>query len=241
MRHVHAAVFGGGAHLRAHVLLVQMQRVRAEGLRHGQALGHAVDREHVRGADRARGLNGAQPDRAETQHRGDVAGAQAALHDRVEAGSHHVAGEQRDVVAHALGDAPQHEVGVRHERLVGLRPLERAEGGAVAEGTRLHAAVVVAAPAEEAHAACALKAAEHAVADRHARDRVADGEHRADVLVADREARFDLHAPVEDVQVRAAYARGLDAHDRVFGVDQLGLRALLDAHHAGRLEGHSSH
>ena len=76
---------------------------------------------------------------------------------------------------------------------------------------------------------------------RHARDRVAGRDDRADVLVADREARLDLHAAVEDVQVRAAHARRLDPDDRVVGVEQLGLGAILDADHAGGLEGDGSH
>ena len=104
---------------------------------------------------------------------------------------------------------------MRHERHVGLRALQRAERRAVAERARVLAAVVEALQAEEAFAAGGLKAAEHAVADGHARDRVARRDDGADVLVADREARLDLHAPVVDVQVRAAHAGRVDAHDRV--------------------------
>ena len=92
--------------------------------------------------------------------------------------------------------------------------------------------MVEAAPAEEAAAARGLKAAEHAVADRHARDPIAGRDDGPDVLVPDREAGFDLHATVVDVQVRAANAGRLDPHDRVFGIDRLGLGALLDAHDA---------
>jgi hypothetical protein len=46
---------------------------------------------------------------------------------------------------------------------------------------------------------------------------------------------------VEDVQVAAADAGGLDADDRVAGVLQLGVRALVDADLAGRLEGDRTH
>jgi hypothetical protein len=46
---------------------------------------------------------------------------------------------------------------------------------------------------------------------------------------------------VEDVEVRPAHAGGVDAHDRVVSVDQLGLCSLLDADHAGGLEGDCSH
>ena len=60
-------------------------------------------------------------------------GLDAALGDRVVAGAHHVAGEQRDVVGDALGHLAQRQVGHRHERLLGLRALQRAEQLAVAE------------------------------------------------------------------------------------------------------------
>ncbi len=120
----------------ARVVVVQVHGLGAEGCRHRQPLGHGVDRDHVRRAGGPRGLHGAQADRAEAEHRSDVAGAQAAVDDGVKAGAHDVAGEQRDVVAHALRDLAQHEVGVGHERALGLGALQRAERGAVAEGPR---------------------------------------------------------------------------------------------------------
>jgi hypothetical protein len=159
----------------------------------------------------------------------------------VKAGAHHVAREQRHVAAHAVGDAAQREVGVRHERELGLGAGQRAERGAVAERARLLAAVEVARPAQAAGATGDLEAAEHAVADGDAVDRVAGGHHGADVLVADDEAGLDRDAPVEDVQVAAADAGRLDADDRVAGRLQLGVRALLDAHLAWLLEGHGVH
>ena len=130
---------------------------------------------------------------------------------------------------------------MRHEHLLGLRALERAERLAVAEDAALVALVEVAAAAEEAVAAGRAVAAEHAVALRHLGHAVARRDHRADELVAEREARLDLDAPVVDVQVRAAHAGGLDAHDRVVALDQLGLGPLLDPHLAGGLEGHRLH
>jgi hypothetical protein len=77
--------------------------------------------------------------------------------------------------------------------------------------------VEVAVAAEVTRAAGDLEAAEHLVADGDAGHSVADGLDRADVLVADREPGLDLHAPVEDVQVRTADAGGLDADDRIVG------------------------
>jgi hypothetical protein len=63
-----------------------------------------------------------------------IANTCAARVDGVKAGAHHVAREQRGVAAHALRHAPQHEVGARDERHLGLCALQRAERGAMAEG-----------------------------------------------------------------------------------------------------------
>ena len=218
-----------------------MHRLRAESLRHRQALRHRVDRDHVGRPHGSRRLDGAQPDGPEPQHGGHVAGTQAARVDGVKARANHVSGEQRRVGAHSLGHSPQHEVRSRHQRHLGLRALERAERRPVPERARLKAALVLAAAAEEAAAAGRVEAAEHPVADRDARDRVARSDDGAYVLVPDREARFDGHAAVVDVQVRAAHAARLNANDCVFGIDRLGLGALLDADHARGLEGHGSH
>ena len=142
---------------------------------------------------------------------------------------------------HALGHTPQHEVGVGDQGHLGLGPLQRPERGPVAEGARVHAAVVETAAAEEAVAVGRLEAAQHAVADRHALDLIAGRDDRADVLVADREAGLDLDAPVVDVQVRAAHAAELDPHDRVGRGLRLGLGALLERDDAGGLEGDRTH
>ena len=120
-------------------------------------------------------------------------------------------------------------------------PCSAAEGGAVAEGPRALALVVVAGAARAADGAGHLEAAEDAVADRDRAHRVAGRHDGADVLVADGEARLDGHAAVEDVQVAAAHAGGLDADDRVVGGLQLGVGALVDAHLARRLEGDRVH
>ncbi len=197
--------------------------------------------DHVRGAHCEGGLHSAQPDRPEAKHGCRIAGLQAAFGGGVVAGAHHVAGEQRDVIAHALGHLAQHQVGARHERLLGLRALQRAERRAVPERARGVALVKQATQAEEAMPAGGLKAAEHAVADAHLVHLIADGGDRADVLVPDRKARFDLHATVVDVQVRATHAARLDADDRVCRLEQLGLGDVLDANFPGRLEGDGTH
>ena len=198
--------------------------------------GTRVDRDHLGGAGGLGRLDGAQADRAEAEHGHGVAGPHAGLVDRVPAGAHHVAGEQGGVVGHALGHAPQGQVGVRDEHLVGLGALERAERLAVAEHAALVALVEVAAAAEEALAAGRAVAAQHAVALGHLGHAVARRDHRAHELVAEREAGLDLHAPVVDVQVRAADAGGLHPHHRVVALEQLRLGPLLEPDLARCLE-----
>ena len=130
---------------------------------------------------------------------------------------------------------------MRHQHLLGLRALERPERLAVPEHPALVALVEVAAAAEEALAAGRAVAAQHPVALGHLRHAVAGGDDRADELVADREARLDLDAPVVDVQVRPAHAGRLDPHDRVVALEQLGLGPLVHPHLARRLESHGLH
>ena len=83
--------------------------------------------------------------------------------------------------------------------------------------------------------------AEHAVGDGDPGDRVADRQHRPDVLVADRRPRLDRHAAVVDVEVGAADAGRLDPDDRLVGVLEPWLGSLLDPHLARRLESHRPH
>ena len=130
---------------------------------------------------------------------------------------------------------------MRHEHLLGLRALERAERLAVAEDPALVALVEVAAAAEEAVAAGRAVAAQHAVALGHVGHAVARRDDGPDELVPEREARLDHDPAVVDVQIGAADAGRLDAHDGVVALEQLRLGALLDPDLAGRLEGHGLH
>jgi hypothetical protein len=161
--------------------------------------------------------------------------------DGVVARPHHVAGEEGDVVGQPVGHWAQREVGVGDEHRVGLGPLQVAEHISVPEDTPVVALVEVAAAAEEAIAASRAVAAEDAVALLDPTHAVADGRDRADVLVADREARRDLNPAVVDMEVGAADAARLDADDRIAGLDDLGVGALLDRDLAGGLEGDGSH
>src|SRR5262249_8219292 len=200
-----------------------------------------IDRDHVRRARRPRRLERAQAHGPQAEHGDHLAGAQPALEHRVVAGAHHVPGEQRDLIAHPLGHLSQHEVGVRHQRPLGLRALERAQRGPVSEGARLIALVKPPAPAEEAASAGRLKAPQHAVANLHLADVCADRGDVAHVLVADPEARIDLHPAVVDVPLSAAYAAGLALDDRVCVVQELRRGHLLHEPLAGGLEGDCAH
>src|SRR5688500_10998245 len=111
----------------------------------------------------------------------------------------------------------------------------------MAEHARLVAFHVPAAHAEEAPSAGRVEAAEDAVALGDAGDLIACRQHRADELVADREARIDLDPAVVDVEVGPADAGRLDLDDRVVGRLQLGFRLVVDAHLMGRLERDRAH
>ncbi len=187
------------------------------------------------------GLDRAEPDRAEAEDRRALALGEGPGVDRVEAGPHHVAGEEGDVVGEPLGDPPEGEVRVRDEDQLRLGALERAEGLPVPEDARVVALVELAALAEEALAAGGAVGAEHPVPHRHPADLVAGGDHLADVLVADHEAGLDLDPAVVDVEVGAADAARLDPDDRVVRSEQLGVGDLVDPDLARRLEGDRSH
>ncbi len=187
------------------------------------------------------GLHRAQPHRPHAEDRRGLPLRQRPRVDRVEARPHHVAREQGDLVGEPLRHLAQGEVGVRHQHLLGLGALQRAERRPVAVDAGLVALVELLAPAEEALAAGGRVGAEHPIPDGDARHLVARGDHLADELVADHESGLDLHAAVVDVEVRAADPARLDADDRVVRGEQLGLGDFVHPDLAGRLEGHGAH
>ena len=240
-RRVDAAPLGRRLDRGSGILLGEVDRLGAERPGEVETLGDRVDSDHPLGAACQRRLDRAQADRAEAEDGGGGARLDAGLGDRVPARSHHVAGEQGDVVGHPRRHMAQGEVRVGHEQQLRLGAGQRAKGRAVAEDPPVVALVEVPASAEEALAAGGAVGAEHAVALADAADAVARGDHGADVLVADHEPGLDRDPTVVDVQVRAADAARLDADDRLVGAGQLGLGDLVDAHLAGGLEGHRSH
>ena len=218
-----------------------MHRGGAEAPRHLQPLLHRVDREDLRGPRGHGRLHCAKSHRAQAQHRYGVARSQPRVGDGVVTGTHHVAGEQRHLVGHALRHPAKGEVGARHEQLLSLGPLQIAEVGAVAEGAAALTAMVVAAQAGAAGGAGNVEAAENPVANGHPLHIGPRGEHRADELVADRETGLDRHAPVVDVEVRAADPARLDPHHRLVRSADLRVRLLVDPNLSGSLKGDRSH
>jgi hypothetical protein len=161
--------------------------------------------------------------------------------DRVVAGPHHVAGEERHLVRHPLRHPPQGQVRPRHQQLLGLGALQVAEVGAVAEGLAVVAAVVVAAQARDAGRAGGVEAAEHALADGDPVDAGTGGEDRADELMPDRKAGLHGHPPMKDVQIRPADPARLDPHHRIVGSPNLRIGLLLDPNLPGSLKRNRAH
>ena len=193
------------------------------------------------GPGRLGSLNGAEPDRAHAEDRHGLAVGERPRVDRMEASAHHVACEEGDIVGDPLRDLPQGEVRVGHQNLLRLGALQRAERCAVPVDTGLIALVELLALAEEAFAARRPVGPEHPIADRHPRHIVPGGDHLADELVADHEARLDLDTPVVDVEIRAADPARLDADDGVVRREQLRLGDLVELNLAWGLKGDRAH
>src|SRR4051794_9262115 len=92
-----------------------------------------------------------------------------------------------------------------------------------------------------AHSARCTEAAEHPIADLYARDSRPNVNDCADELVADREARLNLHASVKDMEVRPADPCLLDADDRIRLAHTYRVRFVDDTDLFGSLNGQSSH
>ena len=90
---VDPAPAGRGPHCPLRVLLGEVQRDGAEPGGHLEPRRHGVDREDLGRAGSARGLDRAEANRAEAEDGDGVAGPRSGVLDRVEARSHHVAGE----------------------------------------------------------------------------------------------------------------------------------------------------
>src|SRR5688572_21758450 len=196
-----------------HALLLEVDRDRAAGLRHAQALGHAVDGDDLPGAEQHRGADGELAHRTGAPHRHRVLGLDVALHGGLPAGGEDVAEEQRLLVGHAGWNFYRPDIGEWHAHVFRLpagiaagevRVAEQARG-AVAEHLVGDLAIAVRPLAHRVVAAAALLA--FAADDRK-------GNH-------DPVSRFEL--PAVRPQVRAHlddFAHEFMAHD-------------VAAHHAG--------
>ena len=142
------------------------------------------------------------------------------------------------IPALTLGEGAQWGIAVLH---LGLGAGQLAERLPMAEHAPLVALLVLADAAEEAVPAGGAEAAADAVADRDLRHVVTRRHDRADELVAEREPLLQDDPAVVEVQVGAADAGGVDAHDRVVGRDQLGLGLVFDLDLGRALEGDGAH
>lgn len=170
----------------------------------------------------ARGTRPDDEQRILLRNLGDAGGPEACGED--------VAGEERRLVAHRVGNARQPLLGVGYAHVFGLSAVDAASERPAPVG--VGAVVDVAVAAEETLAAEGLDVDRHAVARAERRDAGADLLDDAHHLVADGNALDGArHAAVEDVQVAGADARQRDAHQcvaRVFEAGQ-GLFAELEA------------
>ena len=229
------------AHHRPRVALLQVHRVRPEGLGHREALGHRVHRHHLRGAARARGLHRAEPHRPQTQYRDSVSRMQpASPRSRDSPCPSH-----RPRTAPSRRSCPRARGAARDRRWerAPARPGCPAASRAPRRGRTCARSRTCERGPDGRRSSARRRSGNSPAHDRRPRlvHVIARGKHRADVLVPDREARFDLHAAVVDVQIRAAHARRLDAHDRIARVEQLGLGDILHPHLVRCLEGDGTH
>jgi len=108
----------------ARALFGQVHGGRPKASRDIQPLWYRIDRQHGPRTGGYRRLDGTQADRAQAEHGDAVARLDPAFGHRVIAGAHHIAGEQRDIVADGIRDCAQGQVGHRYQRLLCLRALE---------------------------------------------------------------------------------------------------------------------
>jgi hypothetical protein len=185
------------------------------------------------------------PDRTLAAHRVDVARLDVAHLRAHVAGREDVGEEEHLLVGHAVRDLDGPDVGERHARELGLPARVAAQHVRVAEDARRRVAphllghprvgVRVLAQREEllrAHVAGATRDRErhdHAVADLEVLHRGPDLDDLAHELVAQDVALLHRrHEAVVEVEIRAADRGRGDADDGVAGVQDLGIRDLLD-------------
>jgi hypothetical protein len=200
----------------------------AEPERERYACGHGFHGDDRLGAVVVRSHGGAETDRALREDCDALTGAHAGALDRAEARRHHVGGEDRDPIRHAVGHPRERIVGATHQERLALtaeKQVHRRTERRAHRGLERHAFFA---------SAAALQAArDHAVAALEAGHALADGLDHAHALVPHRHADGNLGDVVADVEVGAADGRQRRADEGLAGprIRQVDARKL---HPAGR-------
>src|ERR1700733_5592455 len=194
-------------------------------------------RDDPRRAELPRGEHGEQANRAITDDRDRLARPDVGGRRAEPPGAEHVRGGEQagdQVGAWHGGRSHQGPVGQRHAQVLRLRPVR-------ADQLRVHAAALVAGQADLARVVRREERADDELARLDGPDVAADLFDDADVLVSDRVRRGDRVDAAPAPEVRAAHAGGGQADDRVRGLTDLRVFALLDAHVAWCVDDRSAH
>ena len=103
-----------------HALFLEVDRGGPAGLGHRQALGHAVDRDHLPGAEQDRAADAELADRSAAPDRDRVGRLDVALHGRLPAGREYVAEKQHLLVREPVLNLDRAHVGIGHAHVLSL-------------------------------------------------------------------------------------------------------------------------
>ncbi len=207
-----------------------------EPARERLAIGVPAHRDDALGAQLLRGEDAEQPDRAVAHDRDGLSGAGFGGDGGEPARAEHVGGGQQRRDEIGLGHSGRGHEGAVGERDAGVLGLcaDRAHEHPV------HAVGLVAGPADLARVVGGPERADDEVADLHAGHVGADSGDDAGVLVPHRGVVDGLGAAVGP-EVGPADAGGGELDDRVGGLDDHRIIAILDADVAGGVHGHCAH
>ncbi len=255
---VSATALGQRLDLLVDIVLLEIQGLRAGGLRQRQALGHGVDREHALGAKKEGAADRHLADRAAAPDRDRVAWLDVAELGAHVAGREDVRQEQNLLVAQMARHLDRADIGKRHAQIFRLAAGIAAQQMGVAEqpggrvapellrlrpvGIGALAAGIEAALAEEAFAASDRERHDHAVADLERLVVGADLDHLAHRLMAEHVAPLHArHHAIIEMQVRTADGAGGHLDDGIAAMLDLGVGHMLAAHVALAMPGQRFH
>ena len=176
--------------------------------------------------------------RADNQHR--VIGLNLRNSGRPKSRCQHIAHEQRLLITHAVGDAVEALIGIRHTHILRLPAIDATaeRPAAIGVGAVVHKAVF----AEETFAAEGLHIDSHTVARLDIADFGADLLNNANHLVANSYAGHSTRrASVLDMQVAGANTAERNAHNGITRTLQFGLRFVNQLELAGGYVGVGEH